>query len=145
MNGRATRLTIRWWKAAPFPVNQEIALDTPFGNLLHFRKDTNQPQPRVLIVAPMAGHFATLLRPTARTMLADHDVYLTDWKNARDVPLAAGRFGIDDYIDTLIKFLDKIGPGAHVVAVCPTPVPRCWPLMFPSWPKEPATEPRHVP
>ena len=75
------------------PVTEEIALDTPFGNLLHFRKETNQPQPRVLIVAPMAGHFATLLRPTARTMLTDHDVYITDWKSARDVPLAAGRFG----------------------------------------------------
>jgi polyhydroxyalkanoate depolymerase len=100
------------------PVTEEIALDTPFGNLLHFRKETNQPQPRVLIVAPMAGHFATLLRPTARTMLTDHDVYITDWKSARDVPLAAGRFGVDDYIDTLIRFLDQIGPGAHVVAVC---------------------------
>ena len=71
-----------------------------FRHLLHFRKETNLPQPRVLIVAPMAGHFATLLRHTARTMLADHDVYITDWKSARDVPLAAGRFGIDEYIDT---------------------------------------------
>ena len=100
------------------PVFEEIALDTPFGNLLHFRKETNVYQPRVLIVAPMAGHFATLLRHTARTMLNDHDVYITDWKNARDVPLAAGGFGIDEYIDTLIGFLDKIGPGTHTVAVC---------------------------
>jgi polyhydroxyalkanoate depolymerase len=100
------------------PVFEEVALDTPFGALLHFRKETNLPQPRVLIVAPMAGHFATLLRHTARTMLNDHDVYITDWKNARDVPLSAGRFGVDDYIDTLIKFLDQIGPGAHTVAVC---------------------------
>jgi polyhydroxyalkanoate depolymerase len=100
------------------PVYEEKALDTAFGNLLHFRKETNLHQPRVLIVAPMAGHFATLLRHTARTMLNDHDVYITDWKNARDVPLAAGRFGVDDYIDTLIKFLDRIGPGTHTVAVC---------------------------
>ena len=100
------------------PVLEENSLDTPFGNLLHFRKETNLHQPRVLIVAPMAGHFATLLRHTARTMLNDHDVYITDWKNARDVPLSAGRFGVDDYIDTLIKFFDKMGPGAHVVAVC---------------------------
>jgi polyhydroxyalkanoate depolymerase len=100
------------------PVFEEAALDTPFGTLLHFRKETNLYQPRVLIVAPMAGHFATLLRHTARTMLNDHDVYVTDWKNARDVPLAAGRFGVDDYIDTLIRFLDKIGPGAHTVAIC---------------------------
>ena len=100
------------------PVFQEEALDTPFGTLLHFRKETNLAQPRVLIVAPMAGHFATLLRHTTRTMLNDHDVYITDWKSARDVPLAAGRFGVDEYIDVLIKFLDRIGPGAHTVAVC---------------------------
>ena len=100
------------------PVHEEMALDSPFGTLLHFRKETNLHQPRVLIVAPMAGHFATLLRHTARTMLNDHDVYITDWKSARDVPLAEGRFGVDDYIDTLIGFLDKIGPGAHTVAVC---------------------------
>ena len=100
------------------PVLEETVLDTPFGNLLHFRKETNLYQPRVLIVAPMAGHFATLLRHTARTMLNDHDVYITDWKNARDVPLSAGRFGVDEYIDALIRFLDRIGPGAHAMAVC---------------------------
>ena len=75
-------------------------------------------QPQVLIVAPMSGHFATLLRDTVRTMLADHDVYVTDWHNARDVPLRAGRFGLDEYIEHLIDFLAAIGPGAHVVAVC---------------------------
>jgi polyhydroxyalkanoate depolymerase len=100
------------------PVTQEVALDAPFGSLLHFRKDSNLPQPRVLIVAPMAGHFATLLRHTARTMLDDHEVYITDWKNAREVPLAAGRFAVDDYIDYLIRFFERIGPGAHAVAVC---------------------------
>ena len=100
------------------PVFEETVLDTPFARLLHFRKETNVYQPRVLMVAPMAGHFGTLLRHTARTMLSDHDVYITDWKNARDVPLSAGRFGMDEYIDTLIKFLDRIGPGAHTVAVC---------------------------
>lgn len=100
------------------PVAEEKTLDTPFGTLLHFRKETNLHQPRVLIVAPMAGHFATLLRQTARTMLDDHDVYISDWKSARDVPLSEGTFGVDDYIDTLIKFLDTIGPGTHVVAVC---------------------------
>jgi poly(3-hydroxybutyrate) depolymerase len=99
-------------------VTEEAALDAPFGTLLHFRKATNLPQPRVLIVAPMAGHFATLLRNTTRTMLADHDVYITDWKSGRDVPLSAGSFGIDDYIDHLIKFFERIGPGAHVMAVC---------------------------
>jgi poly(3-hydroxybutyrate) depolymerase len=99
-------------------VQEEIVLETPFARLLHFRKDTDLAQPRVLIVAPMAGHFATLLRHTARTMLADHDVFITDWNNARDIPLAAGRFGTDEYVEHLIRFLDAIGPGAHAVAVC---------------------------
>ena len=72
----------------------------------------------MLLVAPMSGHFATLLRATVRTMLPEHDVYITDWHNARDVPLTAGRFGFDEYIDHLIQFLETIGPGAHVVAVC---------------------------
>ncbi len=100
------------------PVAEEIALALPFGNLVHFRKSQTARQPRVLIVAPMAGHFPTLLRDTARTMLADHDVYITDWKSARDVPLSAGRFGTDEYVDYLIRFLEEIGPGAHTVAVC---------------------------
>jgi poly(3-hydroxybutyrate) depolymerase len=100
------------------PVHEDVALDLPFANLVHFRKAQSTRQPRVLIVAPMAGHFATLLRQTAQTMLADHDVYITDWKNGRDVPLAAGRFGTDEYVDYLIRFLEEIGPGAHAVAVC---------------------------
>ena len=100
------------------PVHEEVALDAPFGSLLHFRKETNVHQPRVLIAAPMAGHFATLLRHTARTMLVDHDVYITDWKNARDVPLSRGAFGLDEYIDHLIRFYGHIGPGVHAMAVC---------------------------
>jgi polyhydroxyalkanoate depolymerase len=100
------------------PVTEEVALALPFANLVHFRKTVPTRQPPVLIVAPMAGHFPTLLRQTAQTMLADHDVYITDWKSARDVPLSAGRFGTDEYVDYLIRFLEEIGPGAHVVAVC---------------------------
>lgn len=100
------------------PVREEVALALPFGNLVHFRKEVAARQPRVLIVAPMAGHFPTLLRQTAETMLADHDVFITDWKSARDVPVAAGRFGTDEYIDYLIRFLEEIGSGAHVLAVC---------------------------
>ena len=100
------------------PVQEEAALSLPFGDLVHFRKAAPAAQPKVLIVAPMAGHFPTLLRQTAQTMLGDHDVYITDWKSARDVPLAAGRFGTDEYIDYLIRFLEEIGPGAHTVAVC---------------------------
>jgi polyhydroxyalkanoate depolymerase len=100
------------------PVHEEVALALPFANLVHFRKSTPTRQPRVLLVAPMAGHFPTLLRQTAQTLLADHDVYITDWKSARDVPLSAGRFGTDEYVDYLIRFLETIGPGAHTVAVC---------------------------
>ena len=89
-------------------VREEIVLDLPFGKLLHFAKD----------VAPLSGHFSTLLRDTVRTMLADHDVFITDWTNARDVPLAAGRFGVDDYIAYVIRFLEQMGPGSHIFAVC---------------------------
>ncbi|WP_288587375.1 polyhydroxyalkanoate depolymerase [uncultured Methylobacterium sp.] len=100
------------------PVTEERVLATPFGTLLRFRKDIASEQPRVLVVAPLSGHFATLLRGTVRTLLADHDVYITDWHNARDVPVSAGRFGFDDYVAHLVQFLEAMGPGAHVVAVC---------------------------
>jgi polyhydroxyalkanoate depolymerase len=99
-------------------VHEEAAATTPFATLLHFKKDIATVQPRVLLVAPLSGHFSTLLRATVRTMLPDHDVYITDWHNARDVPLTAGRFGVDEYTDHVIKFLETIGPGAHVAAVC---------------------------
>jgi poly(3-hydroxybutyrate) depolymerase len=99
-------------------VREELAEATPFAQLLHFKKDIDQAQPRVLLVAPLSGHFATLLRATAHTMLAEHDIYITDWINARDVPLADGSFGFDDYIGHIIHFLELIGPGAHVIAVC---------------------------
>ena len=100
------------------PVHEEAVLVTPFGTLLRFRKEIDTPQPRVLLVAPLSGHFATLLRNTVRTLLPEHDVYITDWHNARDAPISAGRFGFDDYVDHMIRFLEKIGPGAHIVAVC---------------------------
>jgi poly(3-hydroxybutyrate) depolymerase len=100
------------------PVREVPALITPFGTLLHFRKDVATAQPRVLVVAPLSGHFATLLRNTVRTMLPEHDVFITDWHNARDVPVSDGRFGFDDYVEHLIRFLEHMGPGAHVVAVC---------------------------
>ncbi|MGD9798335.1 MAG: polyhydroxyalkanoate depolymerase [Acidimicrobiia bacterium] len=99
-------------------VREEAADVTPFGTLLHFAKDVDVALPRVLVVAPLSGHFATLLRDTVATLSADHDVYLTDWHNARDVPVGDGRFDFDDYITNLIRFLHVIGPGAHVVAVC---------------------------
>jgi poly(3-hydroxybutyrate) depolymerase len=102
----------------PVAVSEEAALTTPFGTLLHFRKDTDVAQPRVLLVAPLSGHFSTLLRNTVGTMLPEHDVYITDWHNVRDVPAASGVFGFDDYIDQIVRFLEAIGPGAHVIAVC---------------------------
>lgn len=99
-------------------VREEVVTSTAFGALLRFRKDIETPQPRVLVVAPMSGHFATLLRNTVKTLLADHDVYITDWLNARDAPLSAGRFGFDEYVEHVMNFIETIGPGAHVVAVC---------------------------
>ncbi|HUP74145.1 MAG TPA: polyhydroxyalkanoate depolymerase [Acidimicrobiales bacterium] len=97
----------------------EKAVDgTPFGTLLSFSTETGIERPRVLLVAPLSGHFATLLRDTVHTMVADNDVYLTDWHNARDIPLRDGRFGFDEYIEHIVRFLEVMGPGAHVVAVC---------------------------
>jgi len=97
---------------------EEVTLRTPFATLLHFKKDIAQRLPRVLVVAPMSGHFATLLRNTVEVLLQDHDVYITDWHNVRDVPLADGVFGLDEFTDTIMQFLRAIGPGAHVLAVC---------------------------
>jgi len=99
-------------------VTEEPRLTLPFGTLLNFKKESPAPQPRVLVVAPLSGHFATLLRNTVRTLLPDHDVYITDWHNARDVSLSAGRFGFDDYVDYIIRFVEEMGPGSHIVAVC---------------------------
>lgn len=103
------------------PITEQRALSLPFGTLLRFAKTlpSNAPQqPRVLLVAPLSGHFSTLLRDTARTLLRDHDVYITDWHNARDVHLRHGAFGLDHYVDYLIRFLEVMGPATHVVAVC---------------------------
>src|SRR5689334_14496712 len=85
-------------------VGEERVLATPFATLLHFRKSTAAAQPRVLVVAPLSGHFATLLRNTIRTLLPDHAVFVTDWHNARDIPPDAGRFGLDEYVDHLFRF-----------------------------------------
>src|SRR4029450_8152094 len=100
-------------------VTEEVTFATPFGSLLHFKKENAPEQPRMLLVAPMSGHFATLLRGTVKTLLQDHDVYITDWHNPRDIPLHAGRFGLEDYTDHLISFLDKIGPPRALVAALP--------------------------
>ncbi len=109
-------------------VHEEIVLQKPFGQLKRFVKSGIEGAPKLLIVAPMSGHFATLLRGTVERMLPGHDVYITDWRDARAVPLSAGRFDLDDYIDYLISFMEKIGAdgdkgGAHMLAVCQPSVP----------------------
>lgn len=102
------------------PVVEDTVLQLPFGTLLRFRKqgEASPGQPRVLLAAPLSGHFATLLRETVRTLLQDHEVYITDWHNARDVALRHGAFGLDDYIDYMIRFVETVGEGAHMIAVC---------------------------
>ncbi len=104
-------------------ITEEVVDRTPFCHLLHFRKRSDIVQPRLLIVAPMSGHFATLLRGTVTTLLADHDVYITDWQNARDIPLSAGQFDFDDNIHHVIRFIEHLGPGTHLLAVCQPAVP----------------------
>jgi poly(3-hydroxybutyrate) depolymerase len=104
-------------------VTEEVVVATPFCSLLHFAKDSTVQQKKVLIVAPLSGHFATLLRGTVETILPDHDVYITDWINSRNVPLIHGRFDLDDFIDLVIGFIRRLGPDTHVVAVCQPAVP----------------------
>src|SRR5581483_4530927 len=104
-------------------VHEEIALRRPFGQLKHFRREGVEGGPKLLIVAPMSGHYATLLRGTVERMLPGHDVFITDWRDAKLVPLDEGRFDLDDYIDYLIEFLETVGPGAHMLAVCQPAVP----------------------
>ncbi|HEY0270042.1 MAG TPA: polyhydroxyalkanoate depolymerase [Sphingomonas sp.] len=104
-------------------VSEEIVLRRPFGQLKRFRREGVEGGPRLLIVAPMSGHYATLLRGTVERMLPGHDVYITDWRDAKLVPVAEGRFDLDDYVDYVIAYLERIGPGAHMLAVCQPSVP----------------------
>src|SRR5205823_5467796 len=109
------------------PVEIRVVWEKPFCRLLHFDRKLTRPlripQPRVLIVAPMSGHYATLLRGTVEAFLPTHEVYITDWADARMVPLAQGRFDLDDYIDYLIEMLHDLGGNMHVIAVCQPSVP----------------------
>jgi poly(3-hydroxybutyrate) depolymerase len=104
-------------------VTETIVLRKPFGQLKRFVRHGVEGGPRLLIVAPMSGHYATLLRGTVERMLPFADVYITDWRDARAVPLSEGSFDLDDYIDYLIEFMELIGPGAHMLAVCQPSVP----------------------
>ena len=107
----------------PTEVDVRPGISTAFATVLHFAKPGVTGQPRVLLVGPISGHFATLLRPTVRTLLTDHDVHVLDWHNARDVPVSAGRFGLDEYIDHVQAALRSLGPDTHVLAVCqPAPL-----------------------
>jgi len=105
-------------------VSETVVARHPFCTLLHFKKENvKHPGPRILVVAPLSGHFATLLRGTVETLLQDHDVYITDWTNARKVPMLYGRFDLDDHIDLMIAFMRELAPDLHVIAVCQPSVP----------------------
>jgi poly(3-hydroxybutyrate) depolymerase len=108
---------------AEIPVSEEVVATHPFCRLVRFRKAASLDQPKLLMVAPLSGHFATLLRGTVATALPDHDVYLTDWINARNVPVCDGSFGLDDVVGLVTDFVRLLGPGAHVMAVCQPSVP----------------------
>jgi len=104
-------------------VREQLVHETPFCRLLRFERDVHREDPRVLIVAPLSGHHATLLRETVRELLPDHDVYITDWVDARIVPLAAGKFDLADYVDLVAAHLRALGPDVHVLSVCQPAVP----------------------
>ena len=111
INGKTVSITI------------DTRLCTPFCDLIHFHKENFAAKntgktPKVLMIAPLSGHYATLLRGTVRAMLPEHDVYMTDWHDARDIPLSQGEFTLDDHIDTLVDFIRFLGPDVHVIAVC---------------------------
>ena len=108
-------------------ISEERVLSKPFCDLLHFKRDpavtSQRNDPKVLLIAPMSGHYATLLRGTVKSMLPEHELYITDWKDARHVPIADGRFDLDDFIDYIIEFVQHLGPNTHVMAVCQPAVP----------------------
>ncbi len=104
-------------------VTCEVVIDKPFCQLLHFRKEVQVEQPKLLIVAPLSGHYATLLRDTVRTVLVDHDVWVTDWADAKMVPLAHGGFHLDDYVDYIREFIRFLSPELNVMSVCQPTVP----------------------
>ncbi|MFO7497209.1 MAG: polyhydroxyalkanoate depolymerase, partial [Desulfobacterales bacterium] len=111
---------------ADVAIEPRVVWDRPFCRLLHFAKQTRKsktPARKILIVAPMSGHYATLLRGTVEAMLPHGEVYITDWTDARDVPLSLGSFDLDDYIDYVIGMIHHLGENVHVMAVCQPTVP----------------------
>ena len=109
------------------PVREEVVLKKTFCKLLHFDRDESvvgkRYDPKVLLIAPMSGHYATLLRGTVEAMIKEHNLYITDWNDARDIPLYEGSFDLDDFIDYIIEFIQFLGPNTHVIAVCQPAVP----------------------
>jgi poly(3-hydroxybutyrate) depolymerase len=105
-------------------VKIEPVVQKPFGDLIHFRVSGRHTRPRkVLLVAPMSGHYATLLRSTVKSLIVDCEVYITDWHNARDIPVSEGKFDVEDYTLYLVDFMKHLGPDTHVIAVCqPAPL-----------------------
>jgi len=102
-------------------VTERVVRSLPFGDLVHFQRDPSAAKPSgatVLLVAPLSGHYATLLRGTVSALLSEHDIYITDWRNAREIPINAGSFDLDDYIDYIIEFIQHLGHDVHVIAVC---------------------------
>lgn len=108
---------------ATVPVIEEVVAAKPFCRLTRFKRDTKRNDPKLLLVAPISGHHATLLRGTVKALLPHHDVYITDWVDARHVPMSAGKFSLDTYIDYVIDFITHLGPDVHVMAVCQPAVP----------------------
>src|SRR5688500_10122350 len=104
-------------------VREVYEAEKPFCRLLHFVREGAPAQPRVIVFAPLSGHYATLLRDTVKSLLADHDVWITDWTNARDIPIALGPFGFDDYVAYVRAFIAHVGPGCHAISVCQPTVP----------------------
>lgn len=123
-------------------ISIETVIDRPFGSLIHFRAHGRSPRPRkVLLVAPMSGHYATLMRSTVLSMLPDCEVYVTDWHNARDIPVSEGKFDIEDYTLYLADFMKHIGPEVNVIAICqPAPLALAATALLAA--EEPAFQPR---
>ena len=123
----------------PVDVWEEVSIEKPFCRLLHFKRATKAKGEKLLIVAPMSGHYATLLRGTVEALLPHHDVYITDWLNARDVPLYKGEFTLDTYVDYVLEFIRFIGPNTHTMAVCQPSVPLLAAVAIMNEKKDPCT------
>jgi poly(3-hydroxybutyrate) depolymerase len=110
-------------RGRPVAVTQRLVVERPFCRLLHLERNPRAEDPRVLVVAPLSGHFAALLRDLLAALLAEHDVYVTDWTDARDVPLDRGEFGVEENIAYLIDFLRRLGGGTHLIGLCQSAMP----------------------